>query len=708
VPFTSFLQDSHPKTLLLDGWTVSRVEPGRSPHDPETLKDLPAQVPGCIHLDLMRQGLIPDPFEAMNEKEVAWVADQDWVYRTTLTLAPEDLPVDHQDRLQLVFEGIDTVAEVRLDNKLLARTDNMFVPYRIDLPRGIKAGKHELEVDILSPVEAMRLRVAAGGRVPSALEDDRGWIRKAQYSYGWDWGPILPTSGIFRPVYLQKWRSGRFSWFTHRFDWVEGKAMLYLTVSMALEQKGEWAVSAHLHRDGSEAFAIGTVRPDHLQGKYIAQLALEVENPSLWWPHDAGDPAMYNLDLTLSRGDDVVHEVREEIGLRTVEWVREQDTWGESFALKLNGRLLYAKGAKWIPTDSLLPRAEPERYERQVALARDANMNMLRVWGGGLYEDPSFYRAADRMGVMIWQDFPFACAFYPDTPEFLLAVRQEAESAVGTLARHPSIVLWCGNNEIERDAEEFKKMWDVRYLGEVIWKSVLPEVVERMAPGAPYWQSSPDGGSSPNADDGGDRHVWSVWSGWESEDAYLREEGRFISEFGFQAPPDPATLREVVPEEAWHPQHAVVEWHNKQIEGPERLVRFLAARHRITDDLDRFIRLSQDVQGSALRKALEHWRRRRPRTMGSIIWQLNDCWQVASWSLIDYHLRPKASFYQVKRAYAPRALTLLQGRNGVELWAVNDTAKAWKGDVHLQALAFGIIKTLFSFLYKRNSIKLNT
>jgi beta-mannosidase len=326
------------------------------------------------------------------------------------------------------------------------------------------------------------------------------------------------------------------------------------------------------------------------------------------------------------------------------------------------------------------------KLERQVQLAREAGMNMLRVWGGGRYEDPAFYRACDRLGLLVWQDFPFACSFYPQSPAFLASVREEAEAAVARLARHPSLSLWCGNNEIERDAEAFMARWNVPYLGKPIWEEVLPEVVERLDRGRFYWESSPNGREEPNGDRSGDRHVWSVWSGWRGMEAYQSEEARFVSEFGFQAMPHPATLRGVLPHGHAHPQDEVVEWHNKQVNGPQRLWRFLTEQHRATTDLDRFSRLTQDVQGRAFERALLHWRRRRPRTMGTLIWQLNDCWPVASWSIFDAELRPKSAWYRVRRAFAPRAVALLPEGDGWKVAALNDLEREWRLELRLVVL----------------------
>lgn len=686
--YSTFLKDSHPKHLLHDGWKVSLLEKGPVQPPELQLHDLEAEVPGCVHLDLMRHELIPDPFFGMNEKEVAWVAEQAWVYKTTITVGEHQLRQGKGARNQLVCEGLDTIAEIRLDGDVIGSSDNMFVAQRFDLPEGLIPGEHELEIRFASPLGEMRRRTELYGHVPSALLDERGWVRKAQYSYGWDWGPALPTSGIWRPIYIQSWEKGRIAWFNGQYIGNDHKGIYRVRVGVVSELPDEYEVKAVLRRPDRTSNATYVFDVKRSGKEQVIEFEMEVLDPVLWWPHDMGSPEMYDLELSLFHNGKACHNVGEEIGLRTIEWVEDDDKWGRSFYLKVNGRAQFAKGADWIPNDSFLTRVTPVIYHRQLQLAREMNMNMLRVWGGGIYEDDSFYRSANRLGIMIWQDFPYACSLYPETEEFLAGIRAEAAAAVQQLSRHPAIVLWCGNNEIERDAEWFQKRFDVTYLGKEIWHEILPDVVKEVAPFAFYLPSSPIGGSEPNAPEAGDRHVWNVWSFWEHDDEYLKEEGRFISEFGFQSPPDLETLREAIPGGIDDPQHPVVEWHNKQIEGPQRLFRFMAAHHKVVTDLPRFVRLTQDVQGRSLRKALEHWRRRRPRTMGGLIWQLNDCWPVESWSLVDYRFRPKASFYQVKRAFKPRAVTLLSEDKFVQLWAMNDKPETWRGKLQVRSMSF--------------------
>jgi len=677
--FTYFLNDSHERKLLHDNWKLSI---GNS--SSKNIANIKAQVPGCVHTDLMKNDLIDDPFYSMNELDVKWVAEEDWVYETTINIALNRNPYS---RNQLVFEGLDTVAEIYLDDSLIGNTNNMFVSHRIDFPLDIQDGNHILKIVFYSPMKAMNERVKKWGRVRSSLDDDRGWVRKAQYSYGWDWGPSLPTSGIWRPVYFQKWDTGRISWFNYDFKHDGKIGLLDISVAYTTEIEKELKVSGIISLDDVELKAESTICKSHGGNETLVHLQYKIENPKLWWPHDLGEPNLYKLQLDLTNDHEIIHSINDKIGLREVKLIEEKDEVGRSFKFRINGRDTFAKGANWIPTDSFIPRSEEDRYYKQISLAKTANMNMLRVWGGGIYEDDAFYRAADELGLMVWQDFPYACAFYPDTPEFLIEVREESRKAVNQISKHPSIVFWCGNNEIERDSKDFQRNWDTRYQGETIWKQIIPTVIKEEFPSAIYRQSSPDGPDGPNSPYSGDRHVWNVWSGWQEEEGYIGETGRFISEFGFQSPPDPKTIKDVLPDGSQWPQSKEFEWHNKQINGPERLFRFMAGKYRITEDFDDFIRKSQAVQASALETALEHWRRLRPVMMGSLIWQLNDCWPVSSWSLIDYTLRPKASFYHVKRAFQPKLLTLIKNADKLEIWCVNESNDVWEDEISVKRIS---------------------
>jgi beta-mannosidase len=679
---TGFKKDSHHRLDLSgDKWQLCCENRIIKRWDDSRLS---AKVPGCVHLDLMAADLIPDPFYGMNEKDVQWINDEKWIYSRKFTVCDDDIIGGEFSRNQLVFEGLDTFAEIFLDGELFGKTENMFVPHRFDLPPTFKTGEHELSVHFSSPTKAIDDLVKEKGAVPDSFGGNRGWVRKAGYSYGWDWGPILPTSGIFRPLYIQSWGFGRIGWFNHEFSPDGDGGKVLISGSIQSEINSDFRLTANLKRNGENLLVSKNV--SCVNGNNSFQLQIEKEEFDLWWPNGYGEAALYDLTLKLSQDEVTIHQISEKIGLRTVEWVQEEDEIGKSFFIRVNGRAIFAKGANWIPTDNFLTRVPPELYRRQFEFSCNANMNMLRVWGGGLYEDPEFYRLANEFGIMIWQDFPYACALYPDDPDFRENAIDEAKKAVAALSRYSSIVLWCGNNEIERDAEEFQHRFGTPYLGKTLWTEQLADVVKEILPNMMYIPSSPIGGDIPNAPEEGDCHIWSVWSGWDDYPEYLKIKSRFISEFGFQAPANYSTLCDALDSDDRNIQSEAFEWHNKQIEGPEKIIRFLSAHHKIPTSFERFVLLSQDVQGRALRLAVENWRGNRPETMGTLIWQLNDCWPVTSWSLIDSALRPKASYYQVKRGYKEKTIALLGDSEVVKLKAINDSDSEWSSEIYLKTM----------------------
>ncbi len=677
-----FAYDSHDTVLLQNCWTLSRAH---NPADDPAWKNIPARVPGCVHLDLLRADLIPDPFVGLNEKEVAWVADEDWCYTLAFTLKEDWSEGERTGRRQLVCETLDTFAELRLDGELLGETANAFFPHRFDLPESLPPGEHTLEILFRSPVRTIRELADQRGHAPAFDGGPRSWARKPQYSYGWDWGPVLPSSGLMRPIFLQRWYDGRVAWWRSHCEPGKGCRKVHVQATVQVEESGEYRLLGSLARNTRKFVDQTTFYAE--PGENTVELVFTVSDPDLWQPAGQGEPHRYELALELIRNRRTVHEVREPLGVRNVEWVEEPDEWGRSFKIRVNGRDVFCKGANWVPGDSFTPRVTEEQVRRLFQMALDAGMNMLRIWGGGQYEPPWFYRLADEMGLMIWQDFPYACSLYPDDPEFLANAEQEAHAAVQQLARHPSIVIWCGNNEIQRDETVLAKEDSIKVMDRSFWDVVVRNALETNDPNAFYIQSSPTGGSFANDPREGDRHVWEVWNGWGDVKTYLDQEARFVSEFGFHGFPHPETLRDVVHPGRLSIQDEQVEGHNKQIDGPARHHRYQSATYPVTADYDRFLRQSQDLQGRALRPAIEHWRRRLPRTMGTLIWQLNDCWPVISWSLIDYRYRPKAAWYQVRRAFAPRT-AFLTGKDTPELWAVNDTDKAWEAQFEVSAWTF--------------------
>jgi len=429
---------------------------------------------------------------------------------------------------------------------------------------------------------------------------------------------------------------------------------------------------------------VQTVTKELVEGVNLVEACMKITAPRLWWPSGYGEQPLYDLTASVRSGRNELDSMRKRFGIRSVKLVQKDDEEGETFIFEINGVPIFCKGANWIPADSFLPRVTREDYEDLLSLAVGANMNMLRIWGGGIYESEDFFELCDEKGIMIWQDFMFACAEYPEEKWFWEKVEKEAEKVVKRLRNHPSIVLWCGNNENQWG--HFGGWWGKKkkFYGETIYDKILPEVCARLDPSRPYWPGSPYGGADPNSEAEGDRHNWNVWSSWQDYSMYQRDKGRFISEFGFQAPPTMDTIESFTEENDRWPQSEVMEHHNKMVEGTERLYRFLAGHFKVPEDFEGYVLLTQINQGEALKTGIEHWRRRKFMTSGALFWQLNDCWPVSSWSVIDYYHRPKPSYYYVKRCFTPLLASLVKNKESVDVWVTNDTLEDFRGRVVLK------------------------
>ena len=642
---------------------------------------MPAKVPGTVHQDLMANGTIADPFVGMNERDVQWVDLQRWTYRREFVV-----PASFTEfrTIDLVAEGLDTYAEIRINGKRAGRTDNMFVGHRFDVKTFLHEGANILEVTFDSPTNRSRALERRLGALQVAQESHRVYVRKAQYSFSWDWGPKLTTSGIWRSVRLE---AADHPVLRHPFVRVgtvtQKEARLYISVEV--ERTRRSGLSLEVAITGPEA----DVRRRVKAHSSTVRLGFSLPQPRLWWPSGYGSQPLYKANFSLYDGEQVLQTIHTTFAVRTVRLLQKRDPEGKSFVVEVNGVPIFCKGADWIPADTFLPRITDETYVRLLTLARDAHMNMVRVWGGGIYEQEIFYETCDRLGLMVWQDFMFACGEYPEEPWFLRSVKEEAEEVVRRLRNHPSIVLWCGNNECEWNfTKENPGLTPNDMCGAGIFRDLLRKVVRELDGTRPYWRSSPFGDGPPNSHSNGNRHQWEVWSFWKDYPEYELDFGRFITEFGFQAPANVETMAAAVSPQDRHPQSPTMEFHNKQAEGTERLFRFQAAHFGVTTDFDAFIERGQLIQAFALTTAVEHWRRRKFRTAGALFWQLNDCWPVSSWSVIDSALRPKAAYYAAKRFYAPVLLSLKRTDQVVEAWGINDRLRALSGSLRIRVLSF--------------------
>jgi len=635
-----------------------------------------AHVPGCVHLDLLRVGLIPDPFYRMNEHEVQWVHEQNWLYRKRFDLGTDLLS---RERVELVFEGLDTFAQISLNGHHLGSTDNMFVPWRFDAKELLREGENELEIRFRFPTKESRKLREKYGELRGPFDPYCVHTRKAHYSYGWDWAPRLPTCGIWKNVYLEAWDSARLSGLGYETILDDQSARLKVNLEIDSTSTLDLRVRASL--SGRGAATEERLQLEVSQGHSEVGFEIDIENPSLWWPNGMGEAALYTLHVLLEHDGRCLDELTANIGLRTVRLIERDEKGNPCFVFEVNGRKVFCKGANWVPADSFLPRITPDKHDTLVGMARHANMNMLRVWGGGIYEGEAFYDACDRHGIMVWQDFMFSCGEYPEADDFIQSVEREAELAVSRLRRHPSVVLWCGNNEC---------LWNVcgpkaegaSGAGKRIYYEVLPRVCSRLDGTRPYWPGSPastrDTLEDPDRRDMGDQHLWSVWSGWQDYSAYERFHGTFLSEFGMEAPPGMRTIAAFTQASDRRPQSLVIERHNKQLEGPERIYRFLAGHFPVPSDLADFVYLAQLNQAEGLKRGVEHWRTNMYRTAGALFWQFNDCWPVVSWSVIDYYLRPKAAYYYARRFFAPVLLSLKTAGDAVSVWTVSDRPHPFK------------------------------
>ncbi|MGW1720520.1 glycoside hydrolase family 2 protein [Streptomyces sp. NPDC002156] len=658
-------------TPLTEGWTV-RHEGG----------ELAAAVPGCVHTDLLAAGVIPDPFIGRNETEVAWVGRREWTYETDLDASSVHDSVHEQT--DLVFDGLDTAAEIRLDGQLLGRVRNMHRSYRFDVT-GTTGRLSVRFASAYAEAEAVRERL---GERPGAYAEPYQYIRKMACSFGWDWGPTLVTAGIWRPVRLEHWSTARIARVRPEVTVDEhgvGQVKLAVDVERTRVEAG-LTLEARVSRGGSEFRGRGTV--DGTSGV----VRLDVPDVELWWPRGYGEQPLYEVELTLRHGDVPLDGWRRRVGFRTVGLDTSTDAHGAGFTLVVNGERLFARGVNWIPDDVFPSRITRERYRERLAQAAGIGVDLVRVWGGGIYESEDFYDACDELGLLVWQDFPFACAAYPEEQPLRGEVEAEARENVVRLMPHPSLVLWNGNNENLWGFRDWG--WEQRLAGESwgegYYLGVLPRVVAELDPTRPYTAGSPWSGSwerHPNDPAYGTHHSWEVWNRADYAD-YRLQVPRFVAEFGWQAPAAYATLRRALPGERLAADSPGMLHHQKAEDGNGKLERGLGRHFALPEgDFDRWHYLTQVNQARAVAAGIEHWRSHWPVCAGTIVWQLNDCWPVTSWAAIDGDGREKPLYHELRRLYADRLLTLQVRGSELVLAVVNQAAERWKGTVELRRLS---------------------
>ncbi|MFD3484730.1 glycoside hydrolase family 2 protein [Streptomyces sp. NPDC058665] len=660
-------------TPLTEGWTLRHEQ-----------ADLPATVPGCVHTDLLHAGLIEDPFLSRNETEVAWVGRTDWRYDTVL--GARDTA---HERTDLVFDGLDTVATISVGGEHVAKTRNMHRSYRFDITDRLDpAAPTPLRVEFTSAyTEAEAVRALVGER-PNSYPEPFQYIRKMACSFGWDWGPTLVTAGMWKPVRLEHWSTARLA--TVRplvtVDGTTGRAELRVDVERTATGGG--VLTARARVGGHTASA-------DFDGAHTA-LTVEVPDAALWWPRGYGEQSLYKAELELlDANGTVLDRWRRRIGFRTVTLDTGTDAHGTAFTLAVGGEPVFARGVNWIPDDVFPSRITPDRYRTRLTQAAEAGVNLVRVWGGGIYESDDFYDICDELGLLVWQDFLFACAAYPEEQPLRSEIEAEARENVTRLMPHASLVLWNGNNE---------NLWGFRdwdwepalggdSWGEGYYLGLLPRVVAETDPTRPYWAGSPWSGSwdhHPNDPAHGTAHSWDVWNRTDYTD-YLHEVPRFVAEFGWQAPPAHATLRRALPGEELLPTSPGMLHHQKAHDGNGKLERGLAHHFAVPapgpENFDRWHYLTQLNQARAIATGIEHWRAHWPVCAGTVLWQLNDCWPVTSWAAIDGDERIKPLYHALKRLYADRLLTVQNREGRPAVVADNQSPAPWDAEVRLRRMA---------------------
>ncbi|GAB1360030.1 glycoside hydrolase family 2 TIM barrel-domain containing protein [Porphyromonadaceae bacterium] len=676
-------------TPIHSGWEFRQVG---------TDKWMPATVPGVVHTDLLANKVIENPYFSTNESDLQWIENEEWEYRTTFT--PDEEQMKKPLRF-LDFKGLDTYAEVYLNEEKILDADNMFVEWRVNVTDKLKEGENSLRIVFKSAYKIGCELSKAYPKLPA--DNDKGAIkssvftRKAQYHFGWDWGPRFVTAGIWKPLYLEAQPAVIIDNVQY-IQQSQSPESARFTAVINVQANGPGMVDLILTDEKGETYA----KAENLvlqPGINRVSTSFEIKNPQLWWPNGMNKPkpTLYPVTATLG-GDGVVYDRKtDRLGVRTVELVREKDERGETFMFRVNGEPLFMKGANIIPQDVFLPNVTPERYRRLVDIAVESNMNMLRVWGGGIYEADEFYDYCDEQGILLWQDFPFACAFYPWDEAFYNSVREEARQNIRRLRNHPSLAIWCGNNEIDEawhawGYKENKKDYpwskedeaNIRKgIDDLFFNEVLPGVLELEDNTRPYHPSSPVySWGNPMSQVAGDVHYWGVFHGEEPFSAYKDKPGRFSNEYGHQSFANYDTWKKWFKPEDMTYLAPAFHVHQKNPKGYRVIREYMDREVKYdTTNLRQYIYLSQLVQADGIRIAMEGHRQNRPFTMGSLYWQLNDCWPVTSWSSMGYEYEYKALQYFAIKSFAPTILSFnkKEREEVVELWGITDEMEEKKG-----------------------------
>jgi beta-mannosidase len=644
-----------------------------------------ASVPGNIFTDLLDHKIIPDPFVKTNEEKVQWVSKKDWEYKTTFSVNKETL---QKENINISFEGLDTYAKVYLNNQLIATTTNAFRTYKIDIRKHLKAD-NTLKIVFTN---TDKIETVKEKNNPYQLpEGKRIYTRKAQFQYGWDWGPKMNTSGIWKNVSLKAWNDIKFD-------------DIFIKQKKVTANNAYFEIEVSIDSDEDKNIMIVTTadkqtHSNHIKavkGKHTYSIPFDIKNPKLWWTHNLGNPHLYQFDFKLIENSLIKDKQSIKKGIRTIKLISKKDSIGESFYFELNGKPIYMKGANYIPQNSFQNKVTENHYKKLLSDVVDSNMNMLRIWGGGIYENDIFYDLCDEKGILIWQDFMFACAMHPGDKEFLSNVKQEAEDQVKRLRNHSSIALWCGNNENAegwnrwgwqngRTEIEKKEIWN-DYLA--VFDSILPKTVTKYSE-TNYWESSPKfGRGNPKYEFEGDEHDWWVWHDARPFEHFQKQVPRFMSEFGFQSFPSYETIKYINQKEKIDLKTDGIKSHQKHSRGFQLIDEYMQRDYKIPTSDEDYVYVSQLLQAKGIVMGIEAHRRAKPYNMGTLYWQLNDCWPAISWSSIDYFGNWKALQYKVKKAYEDVFISYEENEQNISIYVINDTFEVISDRLNMKIIDF--------------------
>ena len=652
-----------------------------------------AEVPGCNHTDLLKHNIIKDPFVGSNEKGVQWVETKDWEYKCNFDLQKSIL---NKDNVEVIFEGLDTYAKVFLNDSLILQSDNMFIRHSIDCKSLLKHKNNELHLVFKSPIIEEKIKwedypydLPGGQKVMT---------RKAGFHYGWDWGARMVSSGIWKPVKIHAWNSVKINSVKISTNEITSKyALLSASIDTKTTSKGYYTFLIKY-----KEHILNKQRIQLEEGQQIIDLKFDIENPKLWWTNGLGDAFLYVFKFEIRKQNKLIDTSSVRYGIRTIELIQEPDKFGKSFYFKLNGVPAFMKGANYIPQDNFQNRVSKEHYNQLINTAIKSNMNMLRVWGGGIYEDDYFYDLCDENGILVWQDFMFACAMYPANNEFLKSVETEVLQTIKRLRNHPSIALWCGNNEIDEawhnwgwsDVFSKKDSTEIWNGYQKLFQQIIPNAIKEHDPSRPYVSSSPIyGRGNPKSQFEGDSHYWGVWHDAEPFENYELKVPRFMSEFGFQSFPELNTILKFAKHEDLSIDSETMSSHQKHPGGNSLINKYLNKYYIGPKDFEEFIYLSQLLQAEGIKLGIEAHRRAMPYCGGTLYWQLNDCWPVVSWSSVDYYGNWKALQYFVKKAYNDVIISIEGKDDKTEIYVISDKLLTVEVKLNLKIVDFkGIVK----------------